>query len=231
MSWQALTLAQPSSSALALDGALNVFEVSPFSAGVAEGDGLNRWLSFPNAVAAIKAKLAGQPIEAVFCVGVTAGNLGDLAVQAGLLNGAFNLKQLQQWQRHAANLAALESTKMLLNDNEAASGELALNALPTIKTAMQKALDVQGIADAVALKAANPLANLNSFATAAADFAAQVNTPLSEPAGSHGWRFYADSDVLNQLSLGHPGDEYSYAAVLVFTGSASELNYLRELMP
>jgi len=54
---------------------------------------------------------------------------------------------------------------------------------------------------------------------------------LAEPAGGHGWRFYADSDVLNELSLGHPGDEYSYAAVLVLTGSAAQLNYLRELMP
>ena len=231
MSWQPLTLTNPSSSALALGHALNMFEVSPFSAGVAEGQGLNRWLSFPNAVAAIKAKLAGKPIDAVFCVGVTAGNMKDLSSQAGLLNGVFNLKQLQQWQRHAANLAVLESSKMVLKDNQAVAGELALNALPTVKEKMQKALDVQGIADAVALKAANPLDNLNSFATAAADFAAQVNTPLVDPSGSHGWRFYADTDVLNQLSNGHPGDEYSYTAVLVFTGTPNELSYLRELMP
>jgi len=64
MSWQPITLANPMSSAIALGHALSVFEVSPFTASVAEGQGLNRWLSFPNAVAAIKNKLTGQPLEA-----------------------------------------------------------------------------------------------------------------------------------------------------------------------
>lgn len=231
MSWSTLTLSTPASSALNLSHDVSVLSVTPWTHGITEGEGLHTWLSFPNAIDAVIKMLLAQPADAAFCMAVSAASMSDLAVLINTLATDFPLKQLLQWQRQAATMAALENDKFTLPAPAQHSTSMAINAVPEVKKRQQKTIAEQALADAAALKTSDPLAALTAFETDKIAHDALVNTPLPALTGGAGWRFYAAADVAAALRNGHPGHEYTLTAILAFSGSASDLAYLTEMMP
>ena len=231
MSWSALSLSTPGSDASNLNHDLTVFSVTPWTHNIREGGGNHTWLSFPNAIDAVINKLQTQPAGAVFALAVAAANAGDLASQINTLVADLPLKQLLQWQRHAANLVTLESDKFDLVAPAAEVTAMAINAIPEVKSRMEKAISQQALTEAGDIASSDPLTNLTAFEADKVAHDAVVNTALPALAGGAGWRFYAEGDVNTALRTGNPGSEYTMTAILVFVGSAADLAYLTELMP
>ena len=231
MTWSNLSLNTPVSDAAGLSQNVSVFAVTPWTHGVREGSGNHTWLAFPNAVdAAVNHVKKSQP-AAVFAIGLTAANFKDLASQIEQLVAVFPLKQLSQWQRHAAKLVTLELDKFDLIDPAVESVGIKLNAVPTVKARMEKAISQAALAEAASISGSDPLSNLTSFETAKTAFDTAVNSALPSLSGGAGWRFYAEGDALTKLKSGHPGHQYTTTALLVFAGSIADLAYLKELMP
>lgn len=231
MSWQPVDLATPVSDAAGLNNGITVQTFTPWTHGTKEGSGNHTWLSFPNAVTALVNHLHAHPAQAVFVLALTAGSYKELASQCQAMAAAFPLKQIEQWQRHAAKLVDLEQEKFNLVDRSGVTNGLKLNAVPTVKARMQKAISQQAKATAESLAGADPLTNLASFEADKATFDAGVNAALPNLSGGSGWRFYADTNISSQLAVGHPGPQYTYTALIAFIGSAADLSYLTEMMP
>lgn len=231
MTWQQVSLANPISDASGLNLPITVETVTPWTHGAKEGTGTNTWLSFPNAVAALVKRIQANPVQAIFVLGLTAASYKDLADQCEAMAAAFPLKQIQQWQRQAKTLVNLEQEKRNLVDAVASTTGLQLNAVPTAKARMEKALAQQAKSAAAALSGADPLADLDSFAADKAAFDADTDAALPALSGGAGWRFYADSDITNKIQIGHPGHQYTYTVLMAFMGSAADLAYLTEMMP
>ncbi|MCX4187157.1 hypothetical protein [Methylophaga sp. OBS4] len=231
MTWQPVDLETPAADASSLNLPITIETITPWTHGAKEGTGAHTWLSFPNAVAALVKRIQANPVQAIFVLGLTAANYKDLAEQCQVMAAAFPLKQIQQWQRHAAKLVNLEQEKRNLIDAVASTTALQLNAVPTAKARMEKALAQQAKSAAAALSGADPMADLDSFATEKAAFDAATDDPLPALSGGTGWRFYADSDITNKIQTGHPGHQYTYTVLMAFMGSAADLAYLNEMMP
>ena len=229
--WSPVVLNTPISDASGLSGNVTVETITPWTLGAKEGSGTNTWLAFPNAVTALVNKLSTQSVPAVFVLAFTAGSVKDLASQCQSMAGAFPLKQIEQWQRHAEKLANLQQDKMQLVDAEVVTAGIKLNAVPTVKARMKKALSQQAKAAASSLTSSDPLAALTSFESEKATFDSAIDAALPDLSGGAGWRFYAESDIANQLQIGHPGYEYAYTALMAFIGQPADLAYLREMMP
>lgn len=231
MTWAQVNLATPASDASSLNLAITVETITPWTHGAKEGAGSHTWLSFPNAVAALVKRIQANQAQAVFVLGLTAANYKDLASQCQAMAAAFPLKQIEQWQRHAETLINLEQEKRNLVAAVNSTAGLQLNAVPTAKARMEKALAQQAKSDAAALAGADPLSELASFETAKTAFDADTDAALPNLSGGAGWRFYADSDISTKIQTGHPGHQYTYTVLLAFMGSAADLAYLTELMP
>jgi len=229
MSWSPLILADPVSDASALGQNIVMFTVSPWTSGVKEGSGNNTWLSFPNAVEAVANKV--DTTQAVFAIAITAASLTDLAIQAGDLAQVFPIKQLNQWQGHAEKLAVLEVDKFDLIDLVPDSNSMALNAVSTVRTQMEKAISQATLSEANALSSADPLSNLSSFQSDKTAHDASVNVALPALSGGAGYRFYAESDIKNALTLNQLDHRFTLTAMIVFSGSPADLAYLVEMMP
>jgi hypothetical protein len=224
MSWSPLSLSSPTSSALALSESLTVFTVSPWTHGAKEGNGNHTWLSFPNAVDAVIDKVDAS--KAVFAIAISAANMTDFAQQAAILNTAFPFKEFEKWQRHAEVLITLESDKFDLVDTEKSQQTITTNAVPSIAKLSKCAISAAALNEANALADSDPLANLNAFESRKPSLPA---APILS--GGAGWRFYAETDIKNTLLINQLSHAYTITAMVVFSGSPSELAYLRELMP
>lgn len=231
MTWAPVDLATPVSSAAGLNNAIRIETITPWTHGAKEGNGNHTWLSFPNAVAALVKRIQANPAQAMFVLALTAASYKDLASQCGQLAAVFPLKQLEEWQRKAAKLVTLEATKMNLVPDAGVSLGLQLNAMPTIKARMQKAISQQAKAAAAGLASADPLAALGDVEAEKGSFDAGVDAALPNLSGGTGWRFYADSDLAAKLVNGHPGSQFTYTALIAFIGSAADLAFLTEMMP
>lgn len=229
--WSPVSLNTPISDASSLGGAVTIETFTPWTAGVKEGNGSNSWLAFPNAVTALVNSLSDQSVPALFVLAFTAGSYKDLAAQCKAMASVFPLKQIEQWQRHADKLAVLQQSKMQLVDAERVSSGIKLNAVPTVKARMQKALSQQAKASASSLISSDPLAALSAVESEKAAFDGAVDAALPALSGGAGWRFYADDDIATKLRSDHPGYEYAYTVLMAFIGEPSQLAYLREMMP
>jgi hypothetical protein len=224
MSWSQLSLTTPASSVPALSESVTVFTVSPWTHGVKEGNGNHTWLSFPNAVDAVAAKV--DVSKAVFAIAITAASMTDFAQQAAALKAAFPFKEFAKWQRHAQALITLESDKFDLVDAVESQQTIAINAIPSISDQSKYVISEAALNEANALAGSDPLANLTAFES-------RKPSSLSAPvfSGGNGWRFYAEADIKNALRINQRDHAYTITAMVVFSGSPSELSYLRELMP
>lgn len=224
MTWSPLALSTPTSSAPALSESVTVFTVSPWTHGVKEGNGNHTWLSFPNAVDAVAAKIDSS--KAVFAIAITAASMTDFAQQVAALNAAFPFKAFNKWLRHAQALITLESDKFDLVDAVESRQAIAINAIPSISEQSKHAISEAALNEANALAGSDPLANLTAF---------ESRKPSSPSApvlsGGAGFRFYAESDIKNALRVNQRSHAYTITAMVVFIGSPAELSYLRELMP
>lgn len=224
MTWSSLSLSTPASSAPALSESITVFTVSPWTHGVKEGNGNHTWLSFPNAVDAVAARVDAS--KAVFAIAITAASMTDFAQQAATLNSAFPFKEFDKWQRHAQALVTLESDKFDLVDTEEKQQAIATNAIPSVTELSKYTISNAALNEASALAGSDPLSNLNAF---------ESRKPSEQAApilsGGAGWRFYAETDVKNALQINQQSHAYTITAMVVFSGSPAELAFLRELMP
>ncbi|AWX99502.1 hypothetical protein A8139_05485 [Marinomonas primoryensis] len=224
MTWSPLSLSAPASSTPTLSESLTVFTVSPWTHGVKEGNGNHTWLSFPNAVDAVTARV--DISKAVFAIAITAASMMDFAQQAAALNAAFPFKEFAKWQRHAQALITLESDKFDLVDAVESQQAIAINAVPSISEQSKYAISNAALNEANALTGSDPLASLTAFESRKPSFPA---APILS--GGNGWRFYAEADTKNALRINQRDHAYTITAMVVFMGSPAELSYLRELMP
>lgn len=231
MTWQQLALATPASDASDLNQSIAALSVTPWTHDIKEGDGEHTVLSFPNAIDALISKLSSQPAGAVFAIAVYASNANDLANQINVLTGVLPIRQLLQWQRHAAKLATLEKNKFDLVEQAAEINNMAINSIPEVKTRMKKAISQAALTTAVALAGEDPLTNLNAFETNKTAHDAIVNAALPALAGGAGLRFYSEGDISADLKINSLGHEYTMTAILAFVGSVADLAYLKEMMP
>ena len=229
MSWQPVNLATPMADASALSQNLSVFTVSPWTSGVKEGSGNNTWLSFPNAVAAVIDRV--DSAKAVFALAISAASLTDLAKQAGALAQVLPIKQINQWQRQAKTLAALEIDKFTLVEATVSNQSLAITALTTVNARTKKAISQSALTEAAGLSGDDPLANLSSFETAKSAHDAAVNAALPDLAGGAGYRLYAETDIKQALVENQLDHRYTLTAMMVFQGEPADLAYLVEMMP
>jgi hypothetical protein len=224
MSWSPLSIPNPASSAPALSESVTVFTVSPWNHGIKEGNGNHTWLSFPNAVDAVAARVDSS--KAMFAIAITAASMTNFAQQAAALNAVFPFKEFEKWHRHATALVSLESDKFDLVDAEESKQTIAITALPSIADLSKYVISTTALNEANALAGSDPLANLITF---------EAKRPSSPSApvlsGGAGFRFYADSDIKNALRVNQRSHAYTITAMVVFMGSPAELSYLRELMP
>jgi hypothetical protein len=224
MTWSPLSLSTPASSAPALSESVSFFTVSPWSHGIKEGNGNHTWLSFPNAVDAVAARV--DISKAVFTIAITAASMTDFAQQALALNAAFPFKEFEKWQRHAQALITLESDKFDLVDIVESQQTIATNAIPSISELSKYAISTAALNEANVLAGSDPLANLNAFESRKP--ALPAAPILSNGAG---WRFYAETDIKNAMRVNQRDHAYTITAMVVFSGSSAELAFLRELMP
>jgi hypothetical protein len=224
MTWSSLSLSTPTSSAPAISESLTVFTVSPWSHGIKEGNGNHTWLSFPNAVDAVAARV--DISKAVLAIAITAASMTDFSKQAAALNSVFPFKEFEKWLRHAQALITLESDKFDLVDTEESKNTIATNAIPSISELSKYAISTAALNEANALAVSDPLANLTAF---------ELRKPSSQSApvlsGGNGWRFYAETDIKNAMRVNQRDHAYTITAMVVFSGSSAELAFLRELMP
>tara|TARA_R110001632_G_scaffold35828_4_gene90378 strand:- start:56018 stop:56692 length:675 start_codon:yes stop_codon:yes gene_type:complete len=224
MTWSPLSLSTPASSTPALSESVSFFTVSPWSHGIKEGNGNHTWLSFPNAVDAVAARV--DISKAVFAIAITAASMTDFAQQALALNAVFPFKEFEKWQRHAQALITLESDKFDLVDTVESQQTIATNAIPSISELSKYAISTAALNEANVLAGSDPLANLNAFESRKPALPA---APILS--GGAGWHFYAESDIKNALRINQLSHAYTITAMVVFSGSPSELAFLQELMP
>jgi hypothetical protein len=224
MTWSPLSLSTPTSNVPALSESVSFFTVSPWSYGIKEGNGNHTWLSFPNAVDAISDRV--DISKAVFAIAITAASMIDFAQQAAALNAAFPFKEFEKWQQHAKALITLESDKFDLVDAEESKNTIATNAIPSIAKLSKYTISTEALNEANALAGSDSLANLTAFESRKPALPA---APILS--GGAGWHFYAESDIKNALRINQLSHAYTITAMVVFSGSPSELAFLRELMP
>jgi len=237
MSWSALNIQPTAMDAAGLLASsldrLSVREVTPWRQGVADVNGHYGHLSFPNAVEALSQSI--DVTQSCFALGIAASSLSSFISQCELLTAVFPFKLIQQWQRRATLLKPLEVDKYKL---PVAPGPIKLQAmqssgLPVVNELRGAALQQTAKAAASAFDSTNPIANLTAFQTekAASDGAidqavANINSQLS---GGAGWRFYAEGDLANALTVGMPGHDQPLTAIVLFLGTPAELALLNEV--
>ena len=224
MTWSLLSLSIPASAPPALNESVSVFTVSPWTHGAKEGNGNHTWLSFPNAVDAVAARSGTS--KAVFAIAITAASMTDFAQQATTLNTVFPFKEFEKWQRHAQALITLESDKFNLVDTVESQPTITTNAIQSITNQSKYSISEAALNEANALAGSDPLANLTVFESKKPTLPA---APILS--GGAGWRFYAETDIKNALHINQLSHAYTITAMVVFSGSPSELAFLRELMP
>ena len=238
MSWTPLSLAAPSGNFTTLvtqtAAGRKTLVVHPWVHGIGEGSGHYRYLSFPNAVAALADQLADET-DSAFGIGLTAANCAGLAGQIKALTDVFPIKQLDQVRIRAEQLVKLETDKLQLPGGPGFNGgDMALSSLPLMATLKKAAILQQSLADAETFEASNPLTNLQAFIAIKADADAAVNTALSDAnalfVGGAGWRFYAESDLAAAIKNA-PGHENTMTAIVLFIGSVTNLALLKEVFP
>lgn len=224
MSWSPLSLSTPASIAPAFNESLTFFAVSPWTHSIKEGNGNHTWLSFPNAIEAVSARV--DISKAVFAIAITGASMTDFAQQAAALNAAFPFKEFEKWHRHAQALITLESDKFDLIDTVESQQTIATNAIPSITNQSKYAISTAALNEANALAGSDPLANLSAFESRKPALPA---APILS--GGAGWRFYAEADIKNAMRVNQRDHAYTITAIVVFSGSSAELAFLRELMP
>lgn len=237
MTWSTFNLTPPIGGFDALSSAANVQTLiaHPWMQGVGEGVGHYRYLSFPNAAAALSTELVGET-QAVFGMAITAASYADFALQIKGLTDAFPIKQFDQIHKRAAQLVSHEIDKFNLPvaPSLLSGGTLTLGSLPTMAALQKAAIVQQAKAAAQAFEDSNPLDNLTAFQTAKAVADAAVNNALNEAkalfTGGSGWRFYTESDAAASIMNG-PGHEHTLTAMMLFIGSPADLSLLREIAP
>lgn len=230
MSWAPINLQNPVSSAASLAGQLGCVSINPWAPGVGLGSGLNSWLSFPAAVEAAVAKIEALNPEAVFVIGLGANSTQGLADMAGALSAALPLPEMDKIKRVAGAVATLAADRLTLPEPVIGGKKIDLAALPFVGDRVVKDLATAAKTAAADLLAADPLAELDSFETAKSAADALVDAALPDLTGGTGWQLFATGDFANQLRLGHPGFEASQAAIMVLTGTTSQLGYFNEMM-
>jgi hypothetical protein len=238
MAWTPLTINPPLGDAAAIDsqsgGSLQKRLVHPWLHGVGEGSGHYRYLSFPNAAQALAQTLTTE--QAALGIAIAASNLSDFASDIDTLNAVFPVRELAALGRKAAALVNLETDKFNL---PAAPGAIAqqamdLTGLGAVADLRKAALMEQAQAEATAFDSSGPLANLDLYqvqkTAAAAAVAAALATAKATLSGGAGWRFYAESDIANALLLDTPDHRYTLTAIMLFTGTPSELALLKEMI-
>ena len=129
MSWQPIELTSPASLPDA-GAAVSILTVTPFTAGVREGDGLYTWLSFPAAVESVIKQLPDS-LEALLLIAVADVSYQRLADQCSALSAILPVKPLQQLQRQARQMVNLETDKFKLVDPVKTANSFNTQALPT----------------------------------------------------------------------------------------------------
>lgn len=231
MSWSPISLVNPAPVVELFDLNLARFTIAPWSYGVAEGQGLQTWLSFPDAVDAVSKKLALVPSSAVFVIAITASNYQDFANQCATMAAVFPFPELTLWQRRANSLVNLAVDKYQLVNEQTTNRLSGLNSFPAVREAAAFDLKAASITAAADYSGADALASLNDFQVRKLAYDAAAITPLPPLSGGTGWRFYAASDGANGIKSGHPGAENTLTAMLVLTGTPEDLVFINELMP
>jgi hypothetical protein len=239
MTWTQFTLAPPIGDASTIlgkaGGALKTLIAHPWMHGVGEGGGHYRYLSFPNAAAALSAALQGET-DAVFGLAVTAASFKDFGLQVKALTDAFPIRQFDQARVRAEQLATLETDKFNLPEPPGlmSGGALSLASMPRMADIQKAAVMQQAKAAATSFESSNPLTNLQAHQTAAAAAGGAVDSALADAkalfTGGSAWRFYAASDAANAIKSG-PGHDYTITAMMLFIGNAADLALLREIAP
>ena len=230
MSWAPISLQNPINSATALAGDLGCISLNPWTPGVGQGSGLNRWLSFPAAIELAAAKIEALNPEAVFIIGLGGNSTQQLADMAGSLAGALPLPELDKWQRVAGAVAKLATDRLQLPSPSIGGKKINLTALPFVGDRIKKDLATAAKTAADDLLAADPLGLLDAFETAKTAADTLLATPLPDLTGGTGWQMFADSDIVTKLRSGHPGIEASQSALMVLTGTTAQLGYFNEMM-
>jgi hypothetical protein len=239
MTWTQFSLSPPIGDAATIlgkaGGALKTLIAHPWMHGVGEGSGHYRYLSFPNAAAALATALQGET-DAVFGLAVTAASFKDFALAVKGLTDAFPIRQFDQARVRAEQLITLETDKFNLPEAPGllSGGALSLASMPRLADIQKAAIRQKAKADASSFEASNPLTNLQAHQTAATAAGGAVDNALADAkalfAGGAAWRFYAAADAANAIKQG-PGHEYTITAMMLFIGSAADLALLREIAP
>ena len=230
MAWSALSITAPTTNADTETAELAMHSITPWQHG--EGQGIHARLSFPNAAELLANKVSIN--TPALAIAISAATFTDFANQCAQLIAPFPLPLLQQWQRRATELAALEKSKLDLVQQQKNTGGTAINSVPAIQTVQEADLRKQAFDDAESFKSSNPLTNLTNFQTEKTahdtDVAGAQAAAKAGLTGGAGWRFYAASDVANALQNNTPGSEYTLTAIVVFQGSVSDLALLTEII-
>lgn len=238
MTWTPLSINPPLGDAAAIDsqsgGSLQKRLVHPWLHGVGEGSGHYRYLSFPNAAQALAQTLTTG--QAALGIAIAASNLTDFASDIATLNNVFPLREFAALGRKAAALVNLETTKF---DLPAAAGAIAqqamdLSGLDAVADLRKAAILQQAQAEAAVFEQSSAITNLDNYQTTKTAAAAAVAAALTEAkaklSGGAGWRFYAEGDLANAIVQNTPDHRYTLTAIMLFTGSVSDLALLKEMI-
>jgi hypothetical protein len=222
MPWQPLnTVLTPTAG---IDSTISIVSLDPWQ------NGNN--LPFPLAVETLPLVLKNN--DAVLAIAVSATNLADFATALSSFNAAFQVPLFERLNRRADKQADLETSKFILVDTQINDKKLDVNSLPAVREAYRKQLISESKAATASFKTSNPLFNLSTFSTEknarAAAFNALPPPPISTDliAGA-AWWFYAESDILSELKLNHPGYEYQFTVILAFVAPPADLADLKGL--
>ncbi|AZZ94674.1 hypothetical protein EUZ85_29775 [Hahella sp. KA22] len=218
--------------------------VHPFQEGVADGSGLYRYLSAPNAAARLAAKLtdaqdAGRPLGQLDAVAllIVARDLAGFAERLAAFNAVFPAPELQLAQRRAAQLATLEQEKWLLPDAPLTPPWVARDGLQIPRLAQHgRAVGAQlATAQGYAAETPSPIAELQAVIERKRQHLQQLQSHYdqlkSQLTGQAGYALYAEGDasaVAAQLQAGAPGHEYVLTAGALFVADAGRLTFLKE---
>lgn len=228
--WSPLALFPPTPGSAVAPMPAQFVSVDPWSPNpYVDLKGDRTFLSFPNAVKAVAEKVASVPVPAALAVALTAASYAEFAAVLNAFSTAFPLPLFQRLARRALAMDALETSKFVLAQPQAAVSGFDLSGLPKLRALRRADLLTAASAAADAFALSDPLANLTDLIADKAEHSATVAAAQSEAATGlsgpvlNGWRFYADADPLATLSIGHPDHDFTLTALILFFGTPLQL--------
>lgn len=226
---------------------VRVFTVHPWTQGVGQGDGINRYLSPANAVTDAASKftdmvdsLKPDTVMDCICILITAGSYAELANSASQFCNLFPHEHISLCARRSAQISTLESEKKILPD---AAGNSYWRRKSVAAFGLSKAgasLVGGRLAHAVGYEAGGmpadqellALADKKNHALSSAEAAiAEMQATFSGGAGRGVFFAAKTPEQIKKLLSAHGlGHEQPLACCAVFTSAPGHLTLIREML-